>query len=82
MHGNYSNLSVLFLSAGEEVDGETMIMLAQEGTMQQMVKCGLKTIKDQMKLKKVVRHAAASSSSGHKLKCNTSTGRYQLRQLQ
>lgn len=45
-----------FLSTvDEEVDGETLILLAQEGTMEQLGKCGLKSIKDQLKLKKIVK---------------------------
>ena len=45
-----------FLSTvDKEVDGETLILLAQGGTMEQLGKCGLKSIKDQLKLKMIVK---------------------------
>jgi hypothetical protein len=42
------------------VDGETLITLAQEGSMEQLAKCGLKMIKNQLKLKKLVQRLCPS----------------------
>ena len=34
------------------MDGETLLMLAEQGSVEQLKECGLTTIKHQMKLKK------------------------------
>ena len=46
-------LNCIFLKIENEVDGETLRMLVNCASVEQMQLCGLKTIKDQMKLKKV-----------------------------
>ena len=46
-------LNCIFLKIENEVDGETLRMLVNYASVEQMQLCGLKTIKDQMKLKKV-----------------------------
>ena len=49
------------------MDGETLVMLSTMGTVEQFKACGLNTVKDQMKLRKLVGKqalsAAATSSS-------------------
>ncbi len=37
----------------QDIDGDTLQMLLACGTMEQLCACGLKTIKDQMKLRKL-----------------------------
>lgn len=42
------------------MDGETLIMLSTMGTVEQFKACGLNTVKDQMKLRKLVGKQASS----------------------
>jgi len=48
----------LFLE--QEVDGETLISLSSSGSIEQFSHCGLCTIKDQFKLKRLVEASAAN----------------------
>ena len=47
----------------EEVDGETLLMLVTLGSVEQYKACGLTTIKDQMKLRKLIGSSVSSQSS-------------------
>ena len=38
----------------EDVDGDTLLMLVTIGSMEQYKACGLATVKDQMKLRKLI----------------------------
>ena len=42
------------LPAEQEVDGEALVMLHKYGTTEQLIACGLTTIKSQMKFKKAM----------------------------
>ena len=46
----------------QEVDGETLPLLVNCASVEQLVKCGLKTVKDQMKLRKTF-HSLSSSDT-------------------
>ena len=50
----------------EEVDGETLLMLSSCATMEQLKACGLRTVKQQLLLRKLlspVQHSVAAASS-------------------
>lgn len=47
----------------QQVDGETLISLGTCATMEQLCACGLKTVKQQLKLKRLVQSAAIPTSS-------------------
>ena len=38
----------------QEIDGETLLMLCKTGTTDQLKACGLETVKDQLKLKRLI----------------------------
>ena len=74
--------------SGEEVDGETLVMLCTSGTMDQYVACGLKTVKQQMQLRKLlygsqnVRSPDQSSSSTTEGACTPSRPAGKLTRMQ
>jgi len=45
-------MSIFFLD--QEVDGETLLLLSSSGSVDQLKACGFKTIKEQLKLKKLL----------------------------
>lgn len=47
----------------EEVDGETLLTLANFGSMEQLKACGFATVKQQMRLRKLLLSVPASQSA-------------------
>ncbi|KAL5474081.1 hypothetical protein EMCRGX_G028655 [Ephydatia muelleri] len=45
----------------QEIDGETLLMLCKTGTTDQLKACGLETVKDQLKLKKLIQGSEKTS---------------------
>lgn len=45
--------TILFVFLEQEVDGETLLMLCTAGSIDQLHACGLRTVKQQMKLRKL-----------------------------
>jgi len=57
----------------QQVDGETLIMLASHGSLEQMQACGLKAVKQQMHFRKLISSVFSSDSSSLNSSINTST---------
>ena len=47
----------------QEVDGETLVMLAHSGSMEQLRLCGFKTIKQQLSLRKLISPSSLTTST-------------------
>ena len=59
---SYSMYNLPFIHA-EEVDGDTLLMLTSLGYVEQYKACGLITVKDQMKLTKLIGKCQTPSES-------------------
>jgi predicted ATPase len=68
------NMYPLLSLIEQGIDGETLQILAEEGSVGQLRECGLTKIKDQLKLKRLIKHStctaatmppAASSNTNH-----------------
>ena len=53
--------TVFFDLSEQEIDGETLLMLCKTGTTDQLKACGLETVKDQLKLKKLIQGSEKTS---------------------
>ena len=53
--------TVFFDLSEQEIDGETLLMLCKTGTIDQLKACGLETVKDQLKLKRLIQGSEKTS---------------------
>ena len=52
---------VLSTCLEQDVDGDTLLMLSTTGSIDQLIACGLKTVKQQITLKKLLGSCCSSS---------------------
>lgn len=60
-------LALYKFAADEEVDGSTLWMLGTSGSSEQLKRCGLKTLKEEMKLKRMILEMGTSSKPSQQI---------------
>ena len=64
----------------QKINGETLRMVSEHGSYDQLTACGLKTVANQMKLQRLITKDSKSAVSMHK-KDATTSGRFPGRKL-
>lgn len=59
-----------YIFLDQEVDGETLLLLSSSGSVDQLRACGFKTIKEQLKLKKLLSEEPTQPSMAMDVKPN------------
>ena len=76
------NMYPLLSLIEQGIDGETLQILAEEGSVGQLRECGLTKIKDQLKLKRLIKHSTCTAATMPPAASNTNHSVAQDRKLE